>query len=64
MKIIQKPSAHYNERACSIDMIVLHATATPTIQETFYYLIEKEEQPRVSSHYVIDTDGTIYQLVV
>ncbi|MBE6455821.1 MAG: N-acetylmuramoyl-L-alanine amidase [Alphaproteobacteria bacterium] len=63
MKIIQKPSTHYNERACSIDMIVLHATATPTIQETFYYLIEKEEQPRVSSHYVIDTDGTIYQLV-
>lgn len=63
MNIIEKPSTHYNERACKIDMIVLHATATNTLEETFYYLIEKEEQPRVSSHYVIDRDGTIYRLV-
>ncbi len=63
MHIIQKPSTHFNERTCAIDMIVLHATATPFLRETFYYLIEKEEGGRVSAHYVIDTDGTIYQLV-
>ncbi len=63
MHIVQQPSTHFNERTCAIDMIVLHATATDTLADTFYYLIEKEEQPRVSSHYVIDRDGTIYQLV-
>ncbi len=63
MKIIEKPSTHYNERACAIDMIVLHATATDTLADTFYYLIEKEGDARVSSHYVIDRDGTIYRLV-
>lgn len=63
MKIINRPSTHFNERTCAIDMIVLHATATDTLEKTFYYLIEKEEQPRVSAHYVIDRDGTIYQLV-
>lgn len=63
MKIIEKPSTHFNERACGIDMIVLHATATDTLEQTFYYLIEKEEQPRVSAHYVIDREGTVYRLV-
>ncbi len=63
MHIIEKPSTHFNERACAIDMIVLHATATDTLADTFYYLIEKEGDARVSSHYVIDRDGTIYRLV-
>lgn len=63
VQIIDKPSTHFNERTCKIDMIVLHATATDTLEQTFYYLIEKEEQPRVSAHYVIDRDGTIYRLV-
>lgn len=63
MQIISKPSTHFDERKSEIDMIVLHATATKTLADTFFYLIEKEEQPRVSAHYVIDRDGTIYQLV-
>lgn len=63
MKIIQKPSTHFDERTTSIDMIVLHATATVSIKQTFYCLIEKEEGGRVSVHYVIDTDGTVYQLI-
>ncbi len=63
MHIIEKPSTHFNERACAIDVIVLHATATDTLADTFYYLIEKEGDARVSSHYVIDRDGTVYRLV-
>lgn len=63
MKIIEKPSTHFNERLLPIDMIVLHATATDTLAQTFYYLIEKEDNNRVSAHYVIDRDGTIYRLV-
>lgn len=63
MQIIEKPSTHFNERALPIDMIVLHATATDTLEQTFYYLIEKEDANRVSAHYVIDRDGTVYRLV-
>ena len=63
MKIIQKPSTHFDERKSKIDMIVFHATATNSIEETLAIFIEKEDDSRVSSHYVIDRDGTIYQVV-
>lgn len=63
MKIIQKSSQNFNERACPIDMIVIHATATDTLAHTFSYLIDSVEPHRVSSHYVIDRDGMVYQLV-
>ena len=64
MKIIQKFSTHFDERKTPIDMIVFHATATNSIEETLSIFIEKEEGGRVSSHYVIDRDGTIYQVVL
>lgn len=63
MKIIQKLSSHFDERKADIDMIVLHATATNSIEETLSIFIEKEDGGRVSSHYVIDRDGTIYQVI-
>lgn len=63
MKIIQKFSSHFDERKSPIDMIVFHATATKTLEETLSIFIEKEEGGRVSSHYVIDRDGTIYQVI-
>lgn len=63
MIIVQKPSSHFDERKADISMIVLHATATNSLEETFSILIDQEEKPRVSCHYVIDRDGVIYQLV-
>ncbi len=63
MKIIQRPSTHFDERKSAIDMIVFHATATNSIDETLSIFIEKEDGGRVSSHYVIDRDGTIYQVI-
>lgn len=63
MKIIQKPSPNFDERKNSIDMIVIHATATDTLDETFSYLIHSAAPNRVSAHYVIDRDGTVYRLV-
>lgn len=63
MKIIQKPSLHFDERKSDIDMIVFHATATNSIDETLSIFIEKEDGGRVSSHYVIDRDGTVYQVI-
>ncbi len=63
MIIIQKPSTHFDERKAPVSVLVFHATATNTLEETLSIFIDKEEQPRVSSHYVIDRDGTIYQLI-
>ncbi len=63
MKIIQKPSPYFNERTAKIDMLVIHATATETLADTFGYLIEGQGPAPVSAHYVIDRDGTVYQLV-
>lgn len=63
MDIIQKPLNHFDERRLPIDMIVIHATATDSLQQTFDILFGSQAPNRVSAHYVIDQDGTIYQLV-
>jgi beta-N-acetylhexosaminidase len=50
-------------------VIVEHYTATPSFQSTYDTFapdtrdVELHELPGVCSHFVIDTDGTIYQLV-
>jgi beta-N-acetylhexosaminidase len=50
-------------------VIVEHYTVTPTLQATYDTFApdtpdpELHELPNVCSHFVIDTDGTIYQLV-
>ncbi len=61
--MIEKPSAHFEPRTVKPDMIVIHATATNTLEETFRYLIYSKAPNRVSAHYVIDRDGTVYKLV-
>lgn len=63
MIIVQKPSTHFDERKAPVSMIVFHATATNSLEETLAIFIDKEDKPRVSSHYVIDRDGVIYQIV-
>lgn len=70
--------AHYDAAATSIriapQMIVIHATETPSLDATLQ-LFRPEELPaqrsdiasggavNVSSHYLVDRDGTIYRLV-
>jgi beta-N-acetylhexosaminidase len=50
-------------------VVVEHYTATPSFQATYDTFapdvpdVELHELPNVCSHFVIDTDGTIYQLV-
>ena len=65
LQIINRPSKNYGERPKgtdgTIDCIVLHYTATDTIDETLKILTDPNRE--VSSHYVIDEDGTIYRLV-
>lgn len=44
-----------------IDMIVLHSTASLNVQGVLAHFNNPES--KVSAHYVIDTDGTVYKVV-
>lgn len=63
LKIIEYPSINFNDRpnGYEIDCIVLHYTDVATVQEALDILTDPKR--KVSSHYVIDEDGTIYRLV-
>lgn len=65
LKIIQYSSPNFNDRPVDgkIDAVVLHYTDVPTIKEALQILTDPSRESRVSSHYVIDDDGTVYQLV-
>lgn len=59
MNIIQKPSPNYDERKDSeISAIILHYTGMQTAKEALERLTSEES--KVSSHYTVDEDGTIY----
>ena len=62
MKIIQHPSPNFREaKKRDITLVVLHATATSKIGSPLEWLCDKESEK--SAHYLIDTNGDIYQLV-
>ena len=58
------PSPNWNERQCPVSMLVLHYTALPTCEDSLARLCDPTNSAgRVSAHYLVDVDGTIYQLV-
>jgi len=59
--IVWLPSPHFEERKTGVDTVVLHYTATGSLEETADLLL-KQERP-VSVHYVIGRDGRIVQMV-
>jgi N-acetylmuramoyl-L-alanine amidase len=63
LKLIDHPSPNFDERNCRrpVDMVVLHYTGMPTAAAALERL--SDPQAKVSSHYLIDEDGTIYRLV-
>jgi len=63
MAIIPRPSPNFNDRAAgkNPDLILLHYTGMQTAADALQRLCDPAT--KVSSHYVIDEDGTIYQLV-
>lgn len=63
MKIIKHPSPNCDKRNDRIKYLIFHATALDTLEQTFEILVGSKEPYRVSAHYVIDRDGTVYQLV-
>ena len=50
-----------SRNGATIDRIILHYTAGPTVQSTISWFLNNPRQ--VSAHYVIDKNGDIYQMV-
>lgn len=63
MKIIERPSPNINERqgVAGADILVLHYTGMPDAELAMKLLTTVEG--KVSSHYTIDEDGTVYRHV-
>lgn len=60
LKIIQKKSPHTNFQRVDVQFLILHYTALP-LEETLE--IFQNPQKKVSSHFIIDTCGTIYEVI-
>ncbi len=54
-------SKNFDSRKKKIEFIILHYTETLNLQDAVNLLINKKK--KVSSHYVVDVDGLIYNLV-
>lgn len=62
-RVVDRPSPNFDERNCRrpVDMVVLHYTGMPTAAAALERLCDPAA--KVSAHYVIDEDGTVYRLV-
>ncbi len=58
---IDLPSPNWDERSGGADMLVLHYTGMQTAQAALDRL--RDPEARVSSHYVVDEDGSVFRLV-
>lgn len=55
------PSPNHDARPVTPDILLLHYTGMPTMQAALDRL--RSPEARVSSHYLVDEDGTVMQLV-
>ncbi len=58
MRLIQRPSPNHDERTAPVDMLVLHYTGMASGQAALDRLCDPAA--KVSAHYTIDEDGTVY----
>jgi N-acetylmuramoyl-L-alanine amidase len=63
MNILDRPSPNHGPRPAGggVDMLILHYTGMPSAAAAIERLCTPEA--RVSAHYVIDEDGTVWRLV-
>ncbi len=61
LPIVDLPSPNQDERGCPVDMLILHYTGMQTAQAAIDRL--RDPGAQVSSHYVVDEDGTVFRLV-
>ncbi|WP_428673949.1 N-acetylmuramoyl-L-alanine amidase [Reyranella sp.] len=64
MTFVERPSPNHAPRpdGTMVDILVLHYTELP-LQESLDILSDDTREGRVSAHYVLAEDGTIYRLV-
>src|SRR3546814_18090906 len=60
-EILDLPSPNHDARPDPVDALVLHYTGMRTGKEAIDRL--RDPAARVSSHYVVEEDGTVYRLV-
>jgi N-acetylmuramoyl-L-alanine amidase len=58
MKVVKRLSPNQDDRGSAIDMLVLHYTGMATAEAALSRLCDPEA--KVSAHYTIDEDGTVY----
>ena len=61
LDFVARPSPNFDDRKSSVSMIVLHYTGMPDCEGALARLCSPEA--KVSAHYCVDEDGTIYRLV-
>jgi N-acetylmuramoyl-L-alanine amidase len=61
LPIIDLPSPNHDERGQAVDMLILHYTGMQSAQAALDRL--RDPMAAVSSHYVVDEDGTVFRLV-
>ncbi len=61
LPVMDLPSPNHDERHSAVDMLILHYTGMKTAQAALDRL--RDPAAAVSSHYVVDEDGTVFQLV-
>ncbi len=61
LPIIDLPSPNHDERREAVDMLILHYTGMKTSRAALERL--RDPAAAVSSHYVVDEDGTVFRLV-
>lgn len=61
MEFIDRPSPNHDERQSAVSMIVLHYTGMPDCAGALDRMTSPEA--KVSAHYCVDEDGSIYRLV-
>src|SRR3954462_12566290 len=61
LDIIERPSPNFDDRMLPVSMIVLHYTGMPGAEGALDRLTSPEA--KVSCHYLIDEDGSVYRLV-
>ena len=63
LNIVEHPSPNHAPRGeLPVDVLVLHSTELP-LKESLDILSDDKREGRVSAHYVLDLDGTVYRLV-
>lgn len=60
--VIELPSPNHAARQSAVDVLVLHYTEMP-LDESLKALRDDRRPNRVSAHYVLAEDGTVYRLV-